>query len=422
MKYLLHILCAFASLFGNRAMAQDNVVILFIDQLSYWATDPAQQAPLQMPNLDALAAQGTTFTRAYATSPVCSAARLSLITGRYPFFGTDRIDPAEDTLGTILEGAGWDTSWIGKHHLSQTPDPSGYVPGPDRRGFRHFFGAWGQPHKYVTGVAFRNNDPSGVPTGPFEPTTYANEAIRFIKAQRNKPYALVLALDPPHPTKDHALMPPDIYTPGQITLRPNVPASSALLAKAKYATYLSWCALTDIEIGRVLAEVDLSTTFVLLLSDHGDMLYSHGTAGNQQKRSPYSEASQVPMILAGPGISAGVTDPGMMSTVDVLPSLLSLLGVPIPAQVQGGVFAYFTPILFGQDDGSSAWRGLPWRGLISSNLKYARSEDGFEVLFDLNLDEYELTNLATDPVYQPTLSAMRAAMAAESASIGDPFN
>ena len=87
------------SLFPPGGEVKANVVLIIVDQLAHWATDPAQRAPLDLPGLDSLAANGITFTHCYATSPVCSANRLALLSGHYPF-----------SLGTNKLGAGVRTS------------------------------------------------------------------------------------------------------------------------------------------------------------------------------------------------------------------------------------------------------------------------------------------------------------------------
>jgi len=403
-------------------VAADNLVVIVVDQLSHWATDPAQRAPLDLPNLDALAAQGTTFTRAYATSPVCSENRLALLTGQYPFtLGTNTLHPGVGSMGTMLEAAGWDTGYIGKWHLSPSASPSGFVASADRPGWRYFAGSEGVPHKYVTGFAFKQDDPTPVSTSPWEPTWNTTEAVRFLQAPRSKPFALVVNYGPPHPTVDTNFI-PNTFTPKQIILRPNVEDRDKAAAKQRYVKYMSLAVTTDTELGVLLSEIDLATTFVLLTADHGDMLMSHGLGTNQQKRRPWEEAAHIPLILAGPGIAAGVQDSGMMSTVDILPSMFHLLGVTVPAEVEGSPWPYFSPVYFGHDDPDKSWGGERWRGLVDGYCKYAVSESGaLETLFDLVSDPYELTNLALNPVYAPTLNSMRAAVQARAHTLGDPF-
>lgn len=411
-----------APLLGSGTAARPNLVVIVCDQAPAWAVDPATRAPLDLPALDSLAARGTTFTRAYATSPVCAANRLALLTGRYPFtLGTDKLQPGVQTLGSILLEQGYATGYVGKWHLSENPIPSQYVRPGLRSEWEFFSGKEGGTHFMVTGSSFRQNDPTPIPSGPWEPAWNRAEAVQFLRTERDRPFVLVLNIDIPHGNKDHALMPPLTITSSQVIVRPSVLKAEKLAAKPRYARTLSEMVLMDVEVAALLAEVDLTTTFVVFTTDHGDLLRSHGAANNQQKRSPYEEAAHVPFILAGPGVAAGASDARLMSTVDLLPSLLSLLEVPIPPAIQGTSFPSEAAVYLGQDDGKSAWLGERWRALVHNQLKYAVSEGGTELLFDLVADPYERSNLVRDPTALPTLQSMRRALRERAHDLRDPF-
>ena len=402
---------------GVPARAQENVVVIIADQLSEWATDPGERAPLELPNLDALAAGGTRFTRCYTTSPVCAENRVALFAGRYPFEGVDKLAPGVPTMGTIFEAAGYDTGYIGKWHLSPSATPSGFVAPAGRPGWRYFAGNEGQPHNYLTGLSFKQASPTPISTAPWEPSWSTTEAVRFLRTNRQRPFLLVVNYGPPHPGNGVYDPPLQLYQASEISVRPNTPASAA----TRYAKYMSLAVTTDNELGVLLAEINLATTLVVFTADHGDLLFAHGATHLEQKRMPWEEASHIPLILAGPGVEVG-SNARLISTVDLLPVLLELTGVPAPAHLQGSATPGLEPVYFGHDDTVKSWGGERWRGLVDGHLKYAVTESrALETLFDLELDPYELNDLANAPAHASALTSMRAAVRARARRVGDRF-
>ena len=146
-------------------------------------------------------------------------------------------------------------------------------------------------------------------------------------------------------------------------------------------------------------------TIVLLSSDHGDML---GSEGRRLKRKPWEESIRVPGIVRYPArVRPGRTTEALLSHVDLAPTLLALCGLPVPAAMQGsdlsGVilgttdrgpgsvfFQIFVPFA---GDGTPH----PWRGVRTQRYMYARTEKAPWLLYDLEKDPDEMTNLATDP-------------------------
>ena len=89
--------------------------------------------------------------------------------------------------------------------------------------------------------------------------------------------------------------------------------------------------------------------------------------------------------------------------------------------VQGTSFPGAAAVYLGQDDGKNAWLGERWRALVGNQIKYAVSEGGTELLFDLVADPYERTNLAGDPTALATLQSMRRALRERAGELQDPF-
>ena len=162
----------------------------------------------------------------------------------------------------------------------------------------------------------------------------------------------------------------------------------------------------DDATGKILRALDdlglAENTIVLYSSDHGDML---GSQGERLKRKPWEESIRVPGFLRWPGkIKAGTSTPAFFTHVDFAPTLLGLAGVRVPAAMQGKDLsrdllagkgsgpreAFFQ--IFGPFAGDGTAAG--WRGIRTDRYVYARFADKPWVLYDLQTDPFQLTNLA----------------------------
>src|SRR5215469_4800737 len=143
-----------AALTASRSSAQipprrPNVVFILADDLGYADVSCYGRRDLSTPNIDRIAAQGTRFTQAYANSPVCTASRVAIITGRYQVrlpIGLEEpisvltkpgigLPPEHPTLPSLLKKAGYATTLVGKWHLGALPQF-----GPLKSGYDHFYG------------------------------------------------------------------------------------------------------------------------------------------------------------------------------------------------------------------------------------------------------------------------------------------
>jgi arylsulfatase A-like enzyme len=216
-------------------------------------------------------------------------------------------------------------------------------------------------------------------------------------------------VEPPH----FPLEAPDDFMrfdPAVLVTRPNFVDSPE--RRAQLATYYAMVENLDHNIGRLLTALDelpgfQDNTLKVYFSDHGDYMGSHGAIN--RKENPHEESVRIPAIFHWPGhLPAQGQQPALFSLVDLFATTLGLVGVDIPAYSQG---RDFSPALRGQTfDGPEAvllemagnprWNldFLDWRGLVTERWKYAFYETGHELLFDLENDPGELTNLAeADP-------------------------
>ncbi len=200
-----------------------------------------------------------------------------------------------------------------------------------------------------------------------------------------------------------------MYSPGQIEVRPNVPDELRGKARKDIAGYYAHIAALDDCMKELQAAVKESgeedNTIFVFTSDHGDMLYSHGEV---KKQKPWDESLMVPFLLRYPeklGKTQKIVDTPI-NTPDILPTLLGLSGIEIPASVQGSDYSKIItgekkpeneavliqcPVPFHQWNYSRG--GREYRGVRTSRFTYARDLNGPWLLYDNKLDPYQMNNL-----------------------------
>ena len=362
-----------------------NVVYVFPDQmrgtaLGFWSDpDFAPYAkgvgdPVRTPSLDAFAREACVLSSAFSNCPVSSPHRGSLLTGMYPNRSgipincrSDRpyssLRPDLSCIGDVFKNAGYDCGYIGKYHAdfptpndpqhpgqysdSRTPAWDAYTP-PEKR---HGFDFW---YSYGTFDEHKNPhywDSEGNIHCPHEwsPTHEAGVAADFISGRRRgrsrrKPFFLMVSMNPPHSPysslEDCEEQDFNIYqgkSRSELLVRPN---ADTTMAKARCAAYY-FASVTGVDraFGRILRAIDdaglKGNTIVIFASDHGETMCSQGTT--DPKNSLYTESTNVPFIVRYPGRVRPRVDDLLLSTPDIMPTILGLagLGSRIPADIQG---------------------------------------------------------------------------------------
>lgn len=403
---------------GRAAPAPPNIVFVFADQMRFSALgcmrgEPGageEAAVVRTPHLDRMAAQGALFTHAYSTTPVCSPFRTGLQTGRYSHTTGFKLQQSEITLPQVLAAHGYATGYIGKWHMTPRSEhgPGGRVPAPYRRGW-DFFAGLEVSHDYFGTKIFVNDEPAPRPIPGYEPTAQTDLAIEFLERRRGGPLLLMLSWGPPHnpyePPPEH-----DRYHPEDAPLRPNVPAAHADAARRQLAKYYGQVGSLDAEMGRILQALDdlglADNTVVCFASDHGDMHYSQGQL---LKRRPWEESARIPSVMRWPArLKPGVRRDFLFGSVNIMPTLLSAAGAPVPDAVQGeSLLAWILgekrggpdAILLEQIQPGGTPHNAQWRAIRTRNRLYAESghlEDGAWLLYDMEQDPYQQNNLAGD--------------------------
>ncbi len=433
------------------AIDATNLLFILADQWRSSALGCGSDAVVRTPHIDSLASQGANWRRAYAANPVCTPNRACILTGRHSHqTGMIRNDiqlpPQEVCWPEALQNAGYATHYVGKWHLDGPPKPGYVPPGWRRRGFATFEG-FNRGHIYHRHWGF---DDSGEPLAEivagldpyYEPTLQTDLAIDFMRRNLDRPFACYLSWGPPHtpfrPPDSH-----DLYEPGEIVLRENVPAEHHAQARKDLAGYYGLCESLDHEMGRLMAFLDESglrdNTLLIFTADHGELAGSHG---KYRKGEPESESLQVPLMMRLPGrIGAGSEPETLISSVDLMPTLLSLCDVSAPETWVGSDLAgvvtsdgadpsvesiYCQGKVSNASDappGRNSPDSRPWRSLVTQRYKLNVRADHSIVdgLFDLQEDPLELHNLANTPESRSLQSDLLAELRAQGQRVGDPF-
>lgn len=446
---------------------QPNLLYIFADQLRYFSCGYAGDKKAKTPNIDAFAGDSVNFCNAVSGHPVCAPYRASLFTGKYTtstgmVINEIRMNPGHRCFAHILNDGGYETAYIGKWHMYANElgnhfDPkNSYIPkGEDRLGFDGFFAAYNFHHDYYGEHAYYHLDsPEKIYVDGYEPDVQTDMAIEKLKAfsAAEKPFALFLSLGTPHDPWVSGNVPPayiEKFRDTEFTLPLNYAPENDPHADnwAKFfrnereeltewmRVYYAMVANLDDNIGRILQAVEnlglREDTVVVFTSDHGEMFGAHG---RRAKNIFYEEAVRIPFLLRwGERTAAGSRCTACLNTVDIMPTLLGLMQLPVPAEVEG---TDLSPLVLGQPcanepdfammmcTGATAdWGdGYEWRAIRSKAYTYARYlSDGQELLFDNLSDPYQTENLINNPGYAEVLSDCRAKMAAKMAEISDTF-
>lgn len=414
-----------------------NLLFVLADQWRASAMGVGNDGVVRTPHLDRLAAEGAQWQRAYAANPVCTPNRACILTGRFShqnrMIKNDiMLPPEEQCWPETFQQDGYATHYIGKWHMDGVEKP-GYVPkGWRRRGFTTFEG-FNRGHVYHKEYGF--DDDGGPlfakwrPEGRtyYEPSLQTDLAIDFMRQQQGRRFCCYLSWGPPH-TPFNPPQAWDKYTPGEIRLRPNVPAEHEVQARKDLTGYYGLCESLDHEMGRLLEFLEqsglASNTLVVFTADHGELAGSHG---KYRKGEPEEESLNIPLLMRLPGkIKAGVQSQTLISSIDLMPTLLSLCGQRQPttcvgidksgAITEGGTppaveSIYAEGKLTGGDEEEDAPRARSrrnatgtstWRTVVTARHKLTVRGAGGKVeqLFDLHNDPFERENLANLPEHR----------------------
>lgn len=335
------------------ASAKPNIVFILADDLS-WRDLACYGSPWhETPHLDRLASEGMRFTTAYASAPICSASRASILTGKSPArLGFEFVtkEPGtkvvphplqsppyplnlaleEQTLAEVLGPAGYHTGFFGKWHVSQH---NGYylgwstTHGPLQQGFAEGdsdFGSHSYSYKEHNALA---DQP--LPAGEYPADTLTDRAVRFIRERKDGPFFLYLSQYYVHtPIRTRTPWLTEKY-------RAKLPAD----ASPDRAVYAGMVETLDHLVGRVLQAIDeagvAENTLVVFMSDNGGHPeYAANGPLRGSKWNVYEGGIRVPFIVRWPGrVAAGSVSDTPIIGSDLMPTLNAVTGTTPPAGV-----------------------------------------------------------------------------------------
>lgn len=340
-----------------------NLIYIFADQWRYHAMACNREDQVITPNMDGFVRESLCFDNAYSTFPLCTPHRGSLMTGKYPFsvglwtnckIGLEEkimLKPQETCIGNVLQDEGFHTGYIGKWHLDSpeqnfTSHPKSGAenwdaytpPGERRQGFEYWL-SYGACDDHLT-PHYWADSPEQICPGKWSAQYETDKALEYLGDHKDGecPFALFVSYNPPH--LPYELVPEPYYEKFkdlEIKWRPNVPEEKRtpemeVIARQYFAAVYG----IDEQFGRILSYLRENNmeenTLVVLSADHGEMLGSHGL---MSKNVWYEESIHIPLVMR----QKNRICPGKCSTVfaspDHMPTLLELLGLPVPDTCEG---------------------------------------------------------------------------------------
>jgi arylsulfatase A-like enzyme len=403
---------------------QPNILYVFADQMRASALGCMDDELVYTPNLDRLAAQGVLFRNAIANTPVCTPSRGSLLTGSHAWtcrciVNDLRLPEDETSIADVLKGCGYRTGYIGKWHLDGISRHMFTPPGRRRHGFDDYWAAYNCTHDYLDPKYYLDDSPDLIREPGYDADVQTGQAIGFMERFQDQPWCLFLSWGPPH--APYRQVHPEflnMYPPDKVELRPNAQGAD----RREIAGYYAHCTAIDLNMGRLMQALDrlglAENTILVFSSDHGDMLWSQGRTKKQQ---PWEESIHIPLIVRWPaGLPAGQVNDTLISIADYTPTLLGLVGVPVPETMNGLDLSATLRVATDDQRPTAIPRSStlcrpssvfineyvsfdqarafqPWRGVRTERYTYARWLQGGTLLYDNLNDPYQTRNLALEP-------------------------
>jgi N-sulfoglucosamine sulfohydrolase len=283
------------SLAQSPAAERPNIVVFVADDLGWSDTRVYGNNTIRTPNIDRLAHSGLRVVYAFGTSPQCSPSRISILTGEYP-------------------------------HATRTEDLHTPLPEGEK-----IVPAYLQGHGYFTGLMAKTHiGPAGERQFQWYSPETAAALPAFLDSAGTRPFFLWVGFHDPHrPYKPGAIT--HLHAPSTVRMPPYLADTPE--TRADLALYYDATARMDQEIGRMLDELERrklrESTLVIFLSDNGPPF-------PREKGTLYDPGTRTPLVFSWPGVirAGSVFDLGLVSTVDLAPTILELAGAAVPETIQ----------------------------------------------------------------------------------------
>jgi choline-sulfatase len=416
---------------STQAADKPNVLFIAIDDLNHWVGHLVRNPQTKTPNIDRLAKQGVSFTRAYCVAPACNPSRAALMSGLRPsstgcYNNNQPWGPGISTdklLNTHFAKNGYRVYGAGKiYHSSERGGTwTDYFTGGGKDG--------GAKKALKLHPSAKDDGVGGIKFGPLANDdedmpdhAVVDYCIGKLNEKSDQPFFIACGLVKPHmpfsvPKKwfdlfplESIQLPPhraddldDVPPAGVKMARPEGDHAAIVKSgrwKEAVQAYLATIAYCDYEIGRLLDALDKSpkrdNTIVCLWSDHG---WSLGEKSHWRKFALWEEPTRTVHIWKVPGLTpAGKASDRTVDYVNIFPTLCQLTRLPKPAHLEGHDIS---PLL---KNPQAAWNhpaitthGFKNHTVRTEGWRYIRYDNGDEELYDAKADPLEYTNLARSP-------------------------
>lgn len=412
-----------------------NVLLLISDDHAAYALGCYGNKVIRTPNIDRLASEGTRFERAYANSPMCSASRASFITGKYAHATRTTLlrtalPASETTLAEHLKAMGYATGSFGKNHFNSSLK-HGYdtlVNNGEHQAFLETQQAL--PLVENTKVRpkwkpFRDHSriwlnaegaTSGLPYEMDQGTFFAKSGIEFLRKHKEEKSFTVVSFREPHSPFNFPIEFAGKYDPKQMPMPETSVEDERWIPDVFHdlteeerrgivRSYYTSVEFMDKNVGLVLnslKEMDLEeNTLVVYIGDHGYLLDHHKRF---EKHMMWEEAIRVPLIIRGGAQGKVVSQ--MVELVDLVPTILDMIGASAKSDVQGKSLA---PLINGR---ATEHKPYIFSEFLADNKAMVRTDD-WKLIFTSGKDDlkqgyvtkkgpsglqYRLYNMKTDPM------------------------
>jgi len=413
-----------------------NIIFILADDLGNWALQDPTKEEIITPNLNELAKSGINFNNFFCTSPVCSPARASILTGKIPSqHGVhDWIREGNEDLKylkehkaytEILSEAGYRCGISGKWHLGDSFSK--------QKDFDHWFVHQKGGGPYYNAPMVKNGKAEN--KEGYITDVITDDALKFIENeyQSGQPFCLNINYTAPHSPWDHDQHPDEYLKLYQDCSFDSIPKLSrhkwqrddveypiGARRKEVLSGYFAAVTAMDYNIGRVfdkLKELNIrENTIIIFSSDNGMNMGHHGIFGKGNGTFPqnmYDSSVKVPMIISMPGsITARKKSNNILSHYDFMPTILDYLNIDyqLDENLPGKSFA---SILEGEEISEENKEIVvfdeygPVRMIRNKKWKYIhRYPYGPNELYDLKNDPGEINNLINED-YEEIVSEMK---------------
>ncbi len=424
-----------------------NIIFLFADDQRTDTIAAHGNSNIETPNLDRLTREGVSCRQNYCagsySGAVCVASRSMLMTGRHWM----RIDDRRNWNGLpllpeVLGENGYATHAVGKWHNGGTTLARGFQSG------KAIMMGGMCDHTKVP-LQDLSSDGSLINSrigDAFSSTLFADAAIDYLatRAKTTTPFFLYVAFTAPHDPRN----PPESFRQAYYQKPPPLPGNflsqhpfdnGQVSGKGRDESLADWPRQPDVvrdqlceyyglitqldeQVGRILEAVDRfgygENTIVVYTADHGLALGSHGLLG---KQNVYEHSMGCPLVVRGPGIPAGQSTSALTYLLDLYPTLCGYAGVEVPEGIDGHDLR---PVFEGTQENVRESIFLAYqdkmRTIRHDALKlHVYPEIDYQLLFDLEADPLEMTNLAVEPERSKDVKRLLAQMKQWQQRLGD---